>query len=71
MKKVDAKSAIIGFLLGVCLLLGLGAAVKDGEARRYEISSGDSTAFVLDTQTGQVWRIINANNWINYGKPKN
>jgi hypothetical protein len=59
MKKIDIKSLLVGMILGVCVLLALGAATgKQADIGRYQVACPDnqSTCFVIDTTTGQVWQ---------------
>ena len=60
MKTIDTKSLLIGLLLGVCIFLVLGATSESqkGDAGRYQVACPDATnvCFVIDTQTGHVWR---------------
>ncbi len=60
MKREGAKNILIGFLMGVCLMLLIGAAGSSWspqtETGQYIISSGnDRTYFVMDTRTGEHW----------------
>ncbi len=60
MKRESAKNILIGFLMGICLMLLIGAAGSRKsplqETGRYIISSGnDRTYFVMDTRTGEHW----------------
>jgi len=74
MKKIDVKSAVIGTLVGVCLMLVIGAGGNgSSEVGRYRISAaGDSntSCFVLDTVTGRVWRRITSTQGSDYGCPE-
>ena len=61
MKKIDIKSLLVGMILGVCVLLALGAATgKQADIGRYQVACPDnqSTCFVIDTATGQLWQRI-------------
>lgn len=54
---LDWRSLVVGLLLGVCLVLGMGAAAPD-RTGRYQISAigyPGNDAYVIDTGTGQVW----------------
>jgi hypothetical protein len=60
MNRESAKNIVIGFLIGVCLMLVIGAAgskwSKVQETGRYIISSAnDRTYFIMDTITGEHW----------------
>ena len=72
MKTIDTKSVLIGLLLGVCILLALGAA-SGGQADvgRYQIACPDSqtTCFVIDTKTGQLWQKYSRTRGSYYGSP--
>ena len=72
MKKIDIKSLLVGMILGVCVLLALGAATgKQADIGRYQVVHTDnqSTCFVIDTTTGQVWRRSSNSHGHNYGSP--
>jgi hypothetical protein len=68
----DAKSLVVGLMLGLLVAFGLGAtqAIPPGPrpiVDRFEIETGDTgRAYVLDTATGQVWQIGNEG----FNKPK-
>lgn len=56
---IDFKNLAIGFLLGICLLLVI-ASANNGKYGRYQSCSAgdnDQAVFVIDTQTGQTWRL--------------
>jgi hypothetical protein len=58
MKKVDLEKLVIAFLLGVCLMLAIGAGgeVSSGDVGTYQLSAGTNfSVYVLNTQTGQLW----------------
>lgn len=71
-RTLDVKSLVIGLLLGLLVAVGLGAAQAiQPDVRpivdRFEIEAGETgRAYVLDTATGQVWEIGNAD----FHKPK-
>jgi hypothetical protein len=72
MKKIDIKSLLVGMILGVCVLLALGAATgKQADIGRYQVACPDSSSacFVIDTTTGQVWQRFGKSNGQNYGSP--
>ena len=59
MKKIDMKSLLVGMILGVCVLLALGAATGSrADIGRYQVACPDNPnyCFVIDTTTGQVSR---------------
>ncbi|MFB0524602.1 MAG: hypothetical protein ACETVZ_03615 [Phycisphaerae bacterium] len=55
------KNFIIGFLLGICVMLAIAAASSnEGGPGQYQCcAAGDDslTVFVLDTETGHTWRL--------------
>lgn len=73
MKTIDTKSVLIGLLLGVCVLLALGATTGNrADIGRYQVACPDhqTTCFVIDTTTGQVWYRYSRGNGGNYGTPQ-
>jgi len=74
MKNFDSKSAVIGLLLGVCVMLVIGAGGNgSSEVGRYRISAaGDSknSCFVIDTSTGRVWLRYSPTQGSDYGSPE-
>jgi len=60
-RSADIKNLVIGFLLGVCLMLVIAAAGSNhGDVGTYQCcaAGNDSLAvFVTDTRTGQTWRL--------------
>ena len=58
------SSLLIGFLLALCLILAIGAGGSDqsGPGRYQCCAAGgdDSAVFVINTQTGQTWRLARA-----------
>jgi hypothetical protein len=60
---LEVRSLIIGLLLGMLVVIGIGAAqaIPDGVrpvVDRFQIEAGDGGAvYVLDTATGQVWTV--------------
>ncbi len=60
MKSIDFKSAVIGLLLGVCVMLVLGAGgigtTNIGRYRIVRVGTSSTTCFVIDSATGRVWR---------------
>jgi hypothetical protein len=72
LKKIDIKSLLVGTILGVCVLLALGAATgKQADIGRYQVACPDNpnTCFVIDTTTGQVWHRIANSLGNDYGSP--
>ncbi len=66
---INFGSMVIGFLLALCLALALGAATGDESAGPYRCSAGnDMAVYVIDTQTGQTWRLSRGDN-IDLGTP--
>lgn len=70
---INLNSLIIGFLLAICLLLTLGnsaltQAEPDGPGPFQVCQAGDMSVFVLDSQTGQVWKIGRTETY-DYGTP--
>lgn len=60
MKLNSAKNIVIGFLMGICLMLIIGATRSKRSAAqetgRYIISSGsERTYYIMDTRTGEHW----------------
>jgi hypothetical protein len=70
---VNFTNLVIGFLLGICLLLAIGAATNQDEGPgRYQCcTAGDysEAVFVLDTQTGQTWRLSRTDSY-DFGTPE-
>lgn len=56
----DLKSLLVGTILGAAALVLIGAATPPTHPPtpegRFQVASGESGAFVVDTATGQVWR---------------
>ena len=71
--KLDISSLVIGFLLALCLMFAVGAAGGNGSSKgRYECCAAgndDLAVFVLDTQTGQTWR-LGRNSSYDFGTPQ-
>ena len=69
---INFYSLLIGFLLALCLMLAIGAGGSDrSDPGRYQCCAAggdDSAVFVIDTQTGQTWRLARADN-CDYGTP--
>jgi hypothetical protein len=67
---LDVKSLVIGFLLGLCILL---AAAQVQGPSRYQIATASST-WIIDKGTGDVWQLngeYNTNKyvWTYAGRP--
>ena len=65
--QIDLKSALIGLVLGAGVMFTIGAA-SSNPAGRYQITSfgngtGGGAAYLLDTQTGEVWAADNHQDW--------
>jgi predicted amidohydrolase len=57
MNKVMTKQLVLGFALGIVVATAVAATVAGkAEIGRFQIGATHSHAFVIDTQTGQVWR---------------
>ncbi|OHB55151.1 MAG: hypothetical protein A2173_00250 [Planctomycetes bacterium RBG_13_44_8b] len=66
------KNFIIGFLLGLCIMLAAAAASSDNTLGIYQCcSSGDGSTgvFVIDTRTGHTWRLDRSDHY-DYGTPQ-
>ena len=55
MKKLDLKSALLGLIAGVVIMVALGAAPSIGPVGRYQVAGTASHAIIVDTQTGKAW----------------
>ena len=55
------KNFVIGFLLGLCVMLAIAAASSnyEGSGQYQCCAAGDDSlaVFVIDTETGQTWRL--------------
>lgn len=57
---LNFNSLAIGFALALCLMLSIGAAESNDNTGQYQCcaAGGDDLAvFVIDTETGQTWRL--------------
>ena len=56
---IDFKNLALGLLLGICLMLAIASADNGGDERYQCCAAGnsDQAVFVIDTQTGQTWRM--------------
>jgi hypothetical protein len=72
-RKLNFSSVAIGFLLAMCLMLAIGASGGNDQGRgKYQCcaAGNDSLAvFVIDTQTGQTWRLSRADTY-DFGTPQ-
>jgi hypothetical protein len=54
--KLDYRSIFVGLALGLVMAAALGAGVRyEQQSGRYQITTNEGHAFVLDTVTGEVW----------------
>ena len=53
--KIDAKSALLGILVGILTMSTIGA-VRPGPVGRLQISGTGNFGLLVDTTTGKVWR---------------
>jgi hypothetical protein len=68
----DLKNLIIGFLLGLCVMLVIAAANNSHTTKRYQCCSAGNESFavfVIDTDTGQTWRFSRTDHY-DFGTPK-
>ena len=54
-EQIDIKSALIGLLAGIAVVLAMGASFSIPTVGRYQVGGTASQGFVVDTMTGQVW----------------
>lgn len=58
---INFANLVIGFLLGLCLMLAIGAASDNedslGQYQCCAAGNYSDAVFVIDTQTGQTWRL--------------
>lgn len=53
---IDLRSALIGLLTGVVVMLTLGAAGGGAvSSQRYQVAGTHSHAVIVNTETGQAW----------------
>ncbi|MHC4158935.1 MAG: hypothetical protein ACYSSO_07630 [Planctomycetota bacterium] len=66
----DFKYLALGLIIGICLMMVIGA-VSDGRGRYQACSAGnnDQAVFVIDTQTGQTWR-VGRTDTLDFGTPQ-
>jgi hypothetical protein len=68
---LNFKDLLIGFLVGLCLTLLVAATSSDEGPGRYRCAAmGDDSVFIVDSQTGQTWRLGRGEN-CDYGTPIN
>jgi hypothetical protein len=71
---IDVKSLALGFLLGVCALLGAAGERKPASpVQSYQIATASAT-WVINTATGEVWQLngeqgTNKFVWLYAGRP--
>ncbi len=58
---IDLKSTFLGLIAGAGILFTLGADKSSSDPGRYQISTGQSMAIIVDTSTGQAWGYYPAN----------
>ena len=72
-RRLNFNSLAIGFLLALCLILAFGASGSNSKGPgKYQCcaAGNDSLAvFVIDTQTGQSWRLGKADTY-DFGTPQ-
>ena len=68
---IDFKNLALGFLLGICLMLAIASADNGGHGRYQSCNAGDNdqAVFVIDTQTGQTWRMSRTDTF-DFGTPQ-
>ena len=66
-KTIDIKSMLIGFLLATSVMLFMGAT-SGNEVGRYQGYGTNAGAFMLDTQTGEIYRYRLKMNGISHWK---
>ncbi len=73
--KIDIKSAMVGLVLGMLVMLIIGAAAPPASVGRYQISGTSGHGMVLDTATGEVWTkhlpVDRGGVDVNFSNPKN
>jgi len=73
MKKFNIDKLVIGVLLGVCLMLAIGAggSAMSHPVETYQIVSGAQPQakefYILNTRTGRVWEFDSATGWDTLG----
>ena len=51
---IDVKSALIGLVIGVGVMMVMGAS-ESRPVQRYHVSASSSTLVIVDTITGEAW----------------
>ncbi|HUR47418.1 MAG TPA: hypothetical protein VMZ27_16160 [Candidatus Saccharimonadales bacterium] len=73
--KIDIKSALLGLVSGVLIMLVIAAASPSATIGRYQIAGTAGHGLVLDTATGEVWtKHLPADRGgvdVNFSQPKN
>ena len=68
--KIHTRSLVVGAILGMIIAVTVGATLKNrGVVGRFELNVGAGPAFVIDTESGQVW-MQNNNNQGPFFEPK-
>jgi len=71
-QNLNFRSIAIGFLLALCLILAIGASGGNSSGYgKYQCcaAGGDNlSVFVIDTRTGQTWRLSRADTY-DFGTP--
>lgn len=67
---IDFKYLALGLIIGICLIMVIGAA-SDGRGRYQACNAGDNdqAVYVIDTQTGQTWRMSRTDT-LDFGTPQ-
>ncbi len=52
---IDLKSAAVGLVVGIAVMLVVGAESRSNYNGRYQVSSAQGFAVIVDSQTGQAW----------------
>ena len=57
--QVDAKSLLVGLILGALITLSIAATQKSEESGpgRYKMLLSDKRVYIIDSQTGKPWSI--------------
>jgi hypothetical protein len=70
---LNFTSLVIGFLLALCLILAIGARSgyndNPGQYQCCAAGNDDLAVFVIDTETGQTWR-MGRTDMYNFGTPQ-
>ncbi len=70
---LDFSSIAIGFLLALCLIFVVGAAGRNDNSKgKYQCCAAGTdelAVFVIDTQTGQTWRLGRSSTY-DFGTPQ-